>query len=1071
MASTTYRISENEGKEMNQPKVSIIVPLHNAEQYLHECLNSLVNQTLKEIEIICVDDASTDSSLKILNQYAQSESRLKIISYKENKTASQARKDAVALSSGEFIMFSDADDHYELNACEDLYNLICEHNVDILQYGTFVDAEEGVSKNSIDFFNRFVEPYKNKLNGREVFDFCFKRRKYRFNLWNKIYSAKLCKKAFAVVEDGAFPKAQDLYAFFIIAWYAQSYYGVKTKYYHYNYGRGITGGARKATLDQFRRCCTQNMVADKCKDFLVNQGEWAAYENMWNELNSDLISECVSQWINSVDIDDKEEGFDILIKSWGEKEVRRLLKGKFKNDRELICSYSNSADKLLNHAAIGLVNKTDADIPDGFDRVIPVVFATNDKYSIYAGVAIESIMQHAEDKDYYRFYILHDSLSVYHIESLEGLEYQQAKVKCINIGEVLAEKEATLYERMHFTKEMYYRFVIAEVFPFFEKVIYLDCDLVAISNLGELFSFDLDNRLIAAVRNVTSEHGGKRLEKELNLDPMKYINSGVLLINIVQWNQEKIGEKCFELLRTIPEKKLLYADQDILNIVCNNRILHLGFEWNFYWHMLYGAKDYVEICEEIALKEKSNFKILHFASNIKPWTSPEIPLSKYFWKYARNSAFYEEILSQNFTVSQKSNEYGITSSVKRKNEINSSAYVVHNRDKYNECNNETIGLKNGFTWFLRCSREHGVRYTIHRMCTVHIPEIIALGKYKCRRCYQCYLDHGFLYTVGRVMVRLHLKKESQSIDGYKGFNDRRIDQKKIVKKDYNYYNSLPRERYEEELKEWYKSVTGNDLDLDNPRTFNEKIQWLKLYDSTPKKTRLADKYLVREWISNTIGEEYLVPLLGVWDSFDEIDFDTLPDKFALKTNHGSGWNLIVKDKSKIDKNVERNKFNSWMSKTYAFNYGFELHYLNIPPKIIAEQYIENMNQLYDYKVLCFHGEPKLIWVDSDRFSGHRRTFFDLEWNKLDVQIKVPNSEKEILKPVNLQKMIDFSQKLSNGFAHARIDFYEVEDQLYFGEITFTSSSGTERATPRKFEYELGEMITLPCKSEIPERII
>ena len=164
---------------------------------------------------------------------------------------------------------------------------------------------------------------------------------------------------------------------------------------------------------------------------------------------------------------------------------------------------------------------------------------------------------------------------------------------------------------------------------------------------------------------------------------------------------------------------------------------------------------------------------------------------------------------------------------------------------------------------------------------------------------------------------------------------------KNLRKDYDYYRSLDPSQYEEELKDWYKRRTKKELDLENPKTFNEKIQWLKLYDSTPIKTKLADKYLVREWVKEKIGEEYLVPLLGVWDKFDDIDFDKLPDKFVLKCNHGCGWNLIVTDKSKIDKVEAKKKFDKWMNTNFAFCNGLELHYKNIQPKIIAEEYLEN----------------------------------------------------------------------------------------------------------------------------------
>lgn len=288
---------------------------------------------------------------------------------------------------------------------------------------------------------------------------------------------------------------------------------------------------------------------------------------------------------------------------------------------------------------------------------------------------------------------------------------------------------------------------------------------------------------------------------------------------------------------------------------------------------------------------------------------------------------------------------------------------------------------------------------------------------------------------------------------------------------YVYLSSIPADRYPEELCKWYYHRTGETLNLANPRTVNEKIQWLKLYDATPLKTRLADKYLVREWVKEKIGEEHLIPLLGVWDSFDEIDFDSLPDQFVLKANHGSGWNIIVKDKTQFDREEAKKKFDVWLRSNFAFRVGLELQYMNIPPKIIAEQYMENINQLVDYKVWCSNGKARFIWVDTDRYTAHKRTLFSLEWEKLPITLGPYSAdERGIPKPRNLEKMIRFAEMMCKEFALVRIDFYEVEDRLYFGEMTFTSTSGLNRTDPRSFEYEMGSWITLPPKSEIPTRL-
>lgn len=322
------------------------------------------------------------------------------------------------------------------------------------------------------------------------------------------------------------------------------------------------------------------------------------------------------------------------------------------------------------------------------------------------------------------------------------------------------------------------------------------------------------------------------------------------------------------------------------------------------------------------------------------------------------------------------------------------------------------------------------------------------------RCYYAYKHYGLKQTIERVLFHIHL------------IPSHNMDIRTL--QEYNFYMNLPVEKYEDELKNWYGRITGRNLNLNNPKTLNEKIQWLKLYDSTALKTKLADKYLVREWIKEKIGEEYLIPLLGVWDKFDDIDFDKLPNQFVLKTNHGSGWNIIVKDKNNFDKEETKKKLELWLKLNYAFISGFEMHYLNIPPKIIAEKYIEQIDQVYDYKFMCFNGKVEFMWVDTDRFIDHKRTIFNKKWEKQNIKLVYKIADYDIPKPRNFERMINFAELLSENFVHTRVDFYEIGDKLYFGEITFTSGSGTEEPEPYKYTMQWGDLLKLPDKSPIPK---
>lgn len=285
---------------------------------------------------------------------------------------------------------------------------------------------------------------------------------------------------------------------------------------------------------------------------------------------------------------------------------------------------------------------------------------------------------------------------------------------------------------------------------------------------------------------------------------------------------------------------------------------------------------------------------------------------------------------------------------------------------------------------------------------------------------------------------------------------------------YKMHKYAPADKLPEIICDWYRERRqGRELNLKNPLTFNEKVQWSKVYDSTPIKTRLADKYLVRDWVEERIGSEYLIPLLGAWDNFDEIDFDSLPDRFVLKCNHGCAYNLIVKDKSKLNMNEARQKITMWMGENFAFKAGLELHYSGIPHKIIAEEFIENEGSeggdLYDYKFWCFGGKVKYIQFLSERnTNGLKMAFYDLDWKKQDFVYSFPLDTKDMPRPDNLDEMIAVAEKLADGFNFVRVDLYRMDDgKLYFGEMTFTSASGNCNWQPAEMDRVLGDMITLP----------
>jgi len=238
------------------------------------------------------------------------------------------------------------------------------------------------------------------------------------------------------------------------------------------------------------------------------------------------------------------------------------------------------------------------------------------------------------------------------------------------------------------------------------------------------------------------------------------------------------------------------------------------------------------------------------------------------------------------------------------------------------------------------------------------------------------------------------------------------------------------------------------------------MQFSKIYCSSPEKGFLADKYAVREWVKNKIGIDYLIPLLGVWDNFEDIDFAILPDKFVLKTNQSSGTNTIVTDKNDLDINELKKKYDFWINQNWAFaGRGFEMHYQYIKPKIIAEKYVVDSNgELNDYKFLCFNGKPYFVWVDEGRRTDHRRNVYDMNWNLQPWrQYRYKNTDHPLEKPENFDQMIKLVEILCEDFDHVRVDMYDVDGTIYFGEMTFTNGKGYELIYPPEYNDKLGEL--------------
>ena len=301
--------------------------------------------------------------------------------------------------------------------------------------------------------------------------------------------------------------------------------------------------------------------------------------------------------------------------------------------------------------------------------------------------------------------------------------------------------------------------------------------------------------------------------------------------------------------------------------------------------------------------------------------------------------------------------------------------------------------------------------------------------------------------------------------------------KYISNKDYRFrvnisngfYDSMPDDVY---LKRLFKAVVGYDLDLDNPQTFNEKLQWLKIYDHNPLYTTMVDKYEAKAYVGNIIGETYIIPTLGVWERFEDIDFTSLPKQFVLKCTHDSGGVVICKNRSDFNVEDVKKRINRSLDQNFYLKFR-EWPYKNVRPRILAEKYMEDISTnisgqvpvLNDYKLQCFDGKFDNIFVAEGRFSerGVRYHYFDHDWNYIpycpydDIYI----DELGKLRPSHFEEMIEIAEKLAAGLPELRVDLYEIAGKVYFGELTFYSQSGFDTDITYDADCILGAKLTLP----------
>ena len=471
--------------------ISIIIPCYNQENNIDNCLESAVNQTLKNIEIIVVNDCSTDNTLEILKKWQKKNSNIKIIDKKVNEGTSNARKDGVLSSLGKYVMFLDSDDALESNACEILYNSIEEKQVDILQFGVNV-VNHGVKQQTFDWFNWFVRPFTGFLGGEEIFFACHESSKINYILWNKIYNGNLARKAFSFVHDGYFLMGEDLYAHAIMLYFAETYTGIEDKLYIYNYGAGLTGN-EKISAEKFKKLAPQMQIIELLYKF-IDENEFTHYnryikaiskinENFFNNMcgnytKTDIKDKdiCFEYFLDVIAPKIKEQDYlntEIYASVYNEyfKNIDTLYYAKFPRRMKFI--YSKVKSYLTNNNLIDSINplfegRLYKEIFDNkeFDKIdpntiIPIVFASNMTYAPYIGVSIQSLIENSSPNRFYDIYIFHSNIDENTQELIKRISAPNVRISFMNLANRV--KNLGLYTNFHISIETYFRFFIPEI--------------------------------------------------------------------------------------------------------------------------------------------------------------------------------------------------------------------------------------------------------------------------------------------------------------------------------------------------------------------------------------------------------------------------------------------------------------------------------------------------------------------------------------------------------------------------------------------------------------------------------
>ena len=1081
-----------------KPFVSVIVPVYNVEKYLRECLDSVCGQTLKNIEIICVNDGSTDGSLAILEEYAAKDSRVRIIS-QENRGLSGARNAGLSVARGKYIYFMDSDDVSPQGSLVKMFAEMETNSLDVLFFGaeSFFESEELEKAHPVYKTLYKRRPFETQSGQSLVL--AFKKAGCGFSPSACCY----CSSRIFLNENSIrFPEGilyEDNVFFWKMILSATRVKSISDALFCRRVRAGSIMTNKKTSFRNFEGYATVVSELEKLagtlsgtavSEILRNhaRGTSGTLVRFYREISPEdrarsreLLSGVLkdSAWLDSVreriaeiDAGEKEEG--VAARERVAAADTRTPEEPCVEPREAAVKAPESGDGnasspegkkiypafLVRLGAAFILNKAarkrwrerhmDLTPKDGIDVNVHPELRRDSALKRFAVRAASLFIFSKKKRKAFRAKHLNlrprDGVDVRALSSrvarLREAKRSRSTLWRVFDALVPATRGKITHTERHLRRaaEEQTRILIDELrrmhdenrraFDESRRVVdenrrtlgAVRAELKTVRERADALSrelaaskTELKDRTLATERALRAALSSTREALTLKTLAAKHA-----ALDAESNLQARLGEVLESL--TAEAVRAVNARADALSRAFEEALAR-GAESAK--SALFAAK--TELCASVATAEKQLREALSETGGA---------LAREQEKTAAQTNASLAALAESVPAS----EARVLAAV----EAAKSALETGKIDKIAKTSTRVEAWMN---YCLLCDAFPEFRERLRERNPLASREIF-----------------DELFRTGA---------DSPRIVDYRNWQTAQI-RSAFAYKNAAYYERVPAEARERELKLWFKLRTGRDLDLKHPKTFNEKIQWLKLYDVSPLKTRLADKFEVREWIREKIGEKYLTPLIGVYDTFDEIDFDRLPDKFVLKTTHGSGYNIVVKDKSRFDKADAKKKFDDWLSRKFEYQAGFEMHYAGMKPRIIAEEFLDiDESGIYEWQAFCFNGEAKFFLVivggAHDSTPG-KRFYYSPKWEKLPfTSLARELPEGAIPCPDNFAELAECVKKLCDGFLHVRVDFYRLRDGNWkFGEMTFSTASGLWAVYPEEYDRVVGDMLTLPAEGN-PEK--